>query len=92
MNKGADLRSIQEKLLQIIGDSICLICYEDFNLKNKTPIMICMEQHNCCQDCTLFLEKCPMCRVDIDDRKFTKNRLMFSLLEEVQKIEELIKG
>ena len=33
-----------------------------------------------------------MCRVDIDDRKFTKNRLMFSLLEEVQKIEELIKG
>jgi hypothetical protein len=58
-------------LLEVF-DRSCNLCHEDYDLKARTPMMLCLSQHICCQPCiNAIIEKtgdgldCPFCHCRI---------------------------
>ena len=56
-----------------------------FDLKDRLPHMICMNQHNMCELCLEVMKEkinqCPFCREKVDLDNAPKNRLLLEKLE-----------
>lgn len=55
-----DLQGVRE---QLHSDQLlhCLRCREEFNLVNKAPFMVCLNQHNYCEMCLEEVNKAKRC-------------------------------
>lgn len=64
----------------------CCCCWNSFDFENKKPIMICTEQHLLCEMCLNDVEKCPLCRVNIDKKRIRVSHEKVKMM----KIEEVL--
>lgn len=58
-------------------DKDCLICLEPFDLNDKKPMMVCLQQHLVCERCLQLqttLNNCPLCRDEIVRAKIGTSR------------------
>lgn len=58
-------------------DRECPICYLEFNLLDKRPMMICLQQHLICHHCfkkETLLVCCPLCRQPIKKEQVIVSR------------------
>jgi hypothetical protein len=57
-------------------DEDCLVCLQGFNLVERRPMMICLQQHLLCESCLRqpTLVDCPLCREAINKAKVVVSR------------------
>ena len=71
-------------LLSPARDKECPICLQDFNLLERKPMMVCIQQHLICEFCfhrQESLKDCPFCREPINRRKVSVFRERKKTLE-----------
>jgi hypothetical protein len=69
--------SLADKLKNIAK---CDICFEEYNRREKQPVIICTMHHTVCKECVKDLEgtrKCPFCRESINFSKVVVNNYIF---------------
>ena len=64
---------MKKKILSVAKVNECPICTNEFNLEDRKPLMLCMNQHTMCLSCfnklPAKIDRCPECREKIDRSK-----------------------
>jgi hypothetical protein len=86
---GQGLSAVIEQLTRD-GILACPNCAKGFNLSNRTPIMVCANQHNFCEDCIEEVSKtknCFECKEQLLTKR-KKNTLLCYLIDKLNLNEE----
>lgn len=88
-------RGIPKEVESILKDKVeqeCFMCLGEFDSRDYAPMMMCMNQHNCCTPCMQELLKadaktqvtCPHCNAPVIRKSVAKNRQLIVIYEIVQ--------
>lgn len=82
------------KQLLDVFDKTCGLCQQSYDLRQHTPMMLCLSQHICCQSCInkrIDTQRenleCPFCHTKIKSNEIFKVRRFDKIIELHEKYE-----